>query len=181
MFSDLLNWAIRTGRINASERIRWALALIDDPVANETRLRSAVAGTASTTVLAAAAAEPPPPRVSPQPRQPTTAPPTPESTHPWLVDVPPPAGRPPTLFAAGELPPVTASGIDPRLLLDVPWQARRAVARADQVEAYRLLERYSGEEGATRAELDSSGNGPLAADVREYMGEYSRWASTPGS
>jgi hypothetical protein len=37
---------------------------------------------------------------------------------------------PPTMFADGDLPVFTASGVDPRELLKVPWYARHAVAAA---------------------------------------------------
>lgn len=41
-------------------------------------------------------------------------------------------GAPPTMFADGELPPFTASGVDPRELRKVPWYARHAVAAEPQ-------------------------------------------------
>ncbi|WP_369053901.1 E3 binding domain-containing protein [Kineococcus terrestris] len=50
----------------------------------------------------------------------------------------------PTLFAAGDLPPFTASGMDPNVLRQVPWQARHPVAAASSTaEAYALVQRFS--------------------------------------
>ncbi len=61
----------------------------------------------------------------------------------------------PTLFASGDLPPFTASGIDPNVLLQVPWQARHPVAAAaTQAQAYELLQQYSGAEAVTAAAID---------------------------
>jgi hypothetical protein len=95
-----------------------------------------------------------------------------------LEGVPQPSGKAPSLFENGDLPKITASGIDPSTLAEVPWQARRAVARASTTaEAYELVERYSGEEGHVLAEVDSMGARPLARDVVEYQQELSRWRS----
>lgn len=52
-------------------------------------------------------------------------------------------GPAPTLFAGGDLPPMTASGMDPTRLLDVPAEARHALAAATGAEALALHERYS--------------------------------------
>lgn len=62
---------------------------------------------------------------------------------------------PPTLFPSGDLPAFTASGVDPKALMAAPWQARHAIAAAPTTaEAYRLLDDYSGPEGAVAAELE---------------------------
>jgi len=51
-------------------------------------------------------------------------------------------GVPPTLFAAGDTPPFTASGIDPTALLQVPWTARHAIAaEANGAKAYATFQR----------------------------------------
>jgi len=39
-------------------------------------------------------------------------------------------GPPPTMFGTGDLPPFTASGIDPQQLMRVPWFARHEAAAA---------------------------------------------------
>ena len=50
----------------------------------------------------------------------------------WYVGSP--TSRPetpaPTLFESGDLPPFTASGVDPRHLLDLPWTLRHTAAAA---------------------------------------------------
>ena len=54
--------------------------------------------------------------------------------------VPPSASSAPTLFASGDLPSFTASGIPPQALLDAPWQARHAMAAAPTTaDAYAIL------------------------------------------
>jgi hypothetical protein len=79
----------------------------------------------------------------------------------------------PTLFQTGDLPPFCASGIDPKLLLQVPWQARHALAAAPtQAAAYRLLQEYSGPEAEDAAEIDfgqSFENADYERRVREWQ------------
>jgi hypothetical protein len=76
-------------------------------------------------------------------------------------------GPAPTLFAAGDLPPFTASGIDPNVLLQVPWQARQPIAAAPSTaEAYALVQRYSGADAEADA-LFSLGNLPANVDYQQ--------------
>lgn len=50
----------------------------------------------------------------------------------------------PTLFASGDIPPLTASGFPPERLLDLPWQARHAAAaESDGAKALEIFERYA--------------------------------------
>lgn len=66
-------------------------------------------------------------------------------------------GNVPTLFSSGDLPPFTASGMDPSALLSVPWFARHAVAAAKtQEQAYELVEAMSGPDGDVAASLDAA-------------------------
>ncbi len=51
-------------------------------------------------------------------------------------------GKPPTLFVTGDLPLFTASGVDPNVLLQLPWVARHAAARATPSDAVVILEAY---------------------------------------
>lgn len=82
------------------------------------------------------------------------------------------------LFADGDLPAITASGIDPSVLNGVPWQARHALASASTLsEAAALLERYGGPDGDIQASVDAMPGGPLASDVADYEARMSRWAS----
>jgi hypothetical protein len=50
-------------------------------------------------------------------------------------------GEPPTMFAAGDLPIITASGVDPALLAHVPWTHRNSAATTGDVGVvYTLIE-----------------------------------------
>jgi hypothetical protein len=76
----------------------------------------------------------------------------------------------PTLFHSGDLPPFTASGIDPAQLLTVPWQARPTVAAAaSQAEAYQLLQEYSGPESEEIAAVE------FAEVERDLQKRYDAW------
>ncbi len=76
----------------------------------------------------------------------------------------------PTLFSTGDLPPFCASGIDPQALLQVPWQARPAVASAPtQAKAYELVQTYSGPDAENLAAWDFR-------DVeKNYRNRYNDW------
>lgn len=52
------------------------------------------------------------------------------------------SGAPPTLFATGDLPLFTTSGMDPQLLMQLPYVARHAAAAASAPEASELFETY---------------------------------------
>lgn len=79
----------------------------------------------------------------------------------------------PTLFASGDLPVFTASGIDPSALLAVPWYARHTVAAATtQEQAYQLLEAYSGPDGEVAARLEGVAGHPGNID---YQNRVQSW------
>ncbi len=97
-----------------------------------------------------------------------------------VTDVPAPAGPRPKLFGDSELPAFCASGIDPKTLQQVPWQARPAMARAKTpAEAFEVLDWYSGDGAEVAAAVDSEPGRALYADVAEYETRLSAWASTP--
>lgn len=74
-----------------------------------------------------------------------------------------------SLFPTGDYPAITASGADPSLARQLPWQARRAFARAKTPQdAFELYERYAGPQGEALAALDSCQGGPLSIDVADY-------------
>jgi hypothetical protein len=61
----------------------------------------------------------------------------------------------PTLFASGDLPAFTLSGVDPHRLLEVPWQARHAIATTtDQARAEQLLDEYADDPDGMGASFD---------------------------
>jgi hypothetical protein len=81
---------------------------------------------------------------------------------------------PPTLFETGDLPPFTASGIDPQLLADVPWMARhRVAATANRTEALAMIEDLAGEDGLDLAAFEY---GKDLAN-RDYHARVLKWAT----
>jgi hypothetical protein len=84
----------------------------------------------------------------------------------------------PKLFDNGDLPIMTASGIDVDLLRQIPWQARPAVARAKTyAEAHELVTKYSGILGQTQADFDAVSGGDLFGDVQEYEDRLEEWGT----
>ncbi len=84
----------------------------------------------------------------------------------------------PKLFDNGDLPVMTASGIDVDLLRQIPWQARPAVARAKTyAEAHELVTRYSGNLGQIQADFDAVSGGDLFGDVQEYEDRLEAWGT----
>ncbi len=84
----------------------------------------------------------------------------------------------PKLFDNGDLPVMTASGVDVDILRKVPWQARPAVARAKtHAEVHELVTKYSGELGQIQADTDALGGGPLFSGVNEYEERLEEWGS----
>lgn len=85
------------------------------------------------------------------------------------------AGPAPTMFAAGDLPAETRSGMDPRRLLDAPWTARHAIADAPtQAEAAELLELVSGPDGADNARAFDLDRHPGLKDYRSRVEVWTR-------
>jgi hypothetical protein len=87
----------------------------------------------------------------------------------------------PTLFTGGDLPPFTASGLDPQELLKVPWYARPALAAVEsKEEALELLAVYAGPDGDVAAQADRVAGHPGVADyvgrVRDWLAEGERVA-----
>jgi 2-oxoacid dehydrogenase-like protein with E3 subunit-binding domain len=89
-------------------------------------------------------------------------------------------GEPPTLFESGDLPPFTASGVDPQMLNRLPWQVRHAAARAtDRGEVQQMFEEYAPSGSRDRddklamAEIDHGGDDGNVA----YQQRVTRWGS----
>jgi hypothetical protein len=79
------------------------------------------------------------------------------------------AGEPPTLFETGDVPPVTASGLDPRQLLAAPWYARHPLAAAaTPAEAAEILDDVSGPGHLTAEYRAHVGNADYESRVREW-------------
>lgn len=83
-------------------------------------------------------------------------------------------GTAPKMFMGGseDLPPFTASGLDPRLLLKLPYQVRHyAAAEASLAAVHGLFEQYA---DMPHARLDHQGLG-------EAIGRVSHWLFNQGS
>lgn len=75
---------------------------------------------------------------------------------------------PPTLFASGDLPPFTASGIDPQVLMKLPYTLRHAAAaESDPAAVLGILEEYASDPMFT---LEHSG-------LDDYRNRVHRWAA----
>jgi hypothetical protein len=83
-----------------------------------------------------------------------------------------PAGAPPTVFASGDTPAFTASGIPASAVLGVPWPARHPMAAAPTAaDAYRIQSECAGPDGAesaARAFANDPGN-------QDYADRVDRW------
>lgn len=80
------------------------------------------------------------------------------------------SGQPaPTLFASGDLPPFTASGVEPEALLQLPWHARHwAAAQTDRSDVLRAVEHY--------AEYDDDLFGEFAHQgAQDYVDRVNAW------
>jgi hypothetical protein len=81
----------------------------------------------------------------------------------------------PTLFGTGDLPPFLASGVDPRALLAVPWQARHTLAAAPSAEAaYKIVDDFAG----LPAEVADANAALYYSDhpgTRDYIARVEEW------
>jgi hypothetical protein len=85
--------------------------------------------------------------------------------------------NPPRLFGDRDLPLVTASGLDPHLLGDLPWMLRRPVAAAATMKAaYEMIDRYT---GGQVADPDLSQLRFSRAN-QDYIAEFSLWLAGTG-
>jgi hypothetical protein len=83
-----------------------------------------------------------------------------------------PSGAAPTLFASGDLPAFTASGVPVESLLDVPWQARHAMAAAaTPADAYTIVTECQGADAEQTAQMlygSHQGNAAYAERVEQW-------------
>lgn len=67
-----------------------------------------------------------------------------KAQHPELITAQSKLSPMPTMFVTGDLPPFTASGIDPEILNQFPWSQRHAMATdPDRAHVLRMLEEYA--------------------------------------
>ncbi len=91
-------------------------------------------------------------------------------------------GPAPTPFPTGDLPVMTASGIDPSVVAKVPWQARWAVTNAPTIAAAaELVNRYGGPDGEDAYAFDAGLTPALATHAQAYEQEFSRHMSGFGA
>ncbi|KIC66309.1 hypothetical protein [Pseudarthrobacter phenanthrenivorans] len=89
---------------------------------------------------------------------------------PVLVEVAKAEETPPTMWATGDLPPFTASGLDPQLLAMVPWQIRHAAAlEPDRAKVLAMVEDGAGLE-SLHTEEEHEG-------LRNYRERVNNWLS----
>lgn len=82
----------------------------------------------------------------------------------------------PTLFAAGDLPPFTASGVPPTQLLNLPWHLRHVAAQeSDRSALSRMFEQYIPvTEGTASYAALSHGAAPGNVD---YQDRFRSWVT----
>lgn len=100
------------------------------------------------------------------------------ATHPELVRAAESGGPPPSMFAGGDYPTTTASGIDPAALAGLPWRARLAAAwEPSLVEAHRIVEIYSDSEFGAWMSSESLAR---RSAVQDHVSDVNSWAATSG-
>jgi hypothetical protein len=109
-------------------------------------------------------------------------------SHPSVVAQALTGGPAPTLFHAGDTPSFTASGNDPKALLNLPWEARHPAAKADQATWAAMFEKY-GHNGTQDDALLKAGRAaqPVefggqanAAGNGDYQSRFKSWLNTSG-
>jgi hypothetical protein len=96
---------------------------------------------------------------------------------PGLVAAAERGGPPPRLFANGDYPTSTASGLDPQALVGLPWRARLAAAwEPTMASAHQIAERYADEYGEWMAASDLSRH----PAVTDHVTAVHAWAATSG-
>lgn len=121
------------------------------------------------------------PRTAASPPRPSATYPTAveeiRASHPQLVAQTERGGPAPQMFAAGDLPASTASGLDPAALVGLPWRVKLAAAWAPTLaDAHRLAEMYADADDAYFANADLANN----PAVRDHLGEVEEWLRSSG-
>lgn len=181
-------WGYCSGRYAASEVAAWRERFETDPAGTAAwiaqsypgfgpqgpaHIRAAAGVTTSASALAQA------PQVEPAPTGPRwhrNAADELRNTHPGLIDaITHDAGPPPNLFAEGDLPRITASGIDPAALRGLPWRARLAAAwEPDRVKAFAITQDYAGPDAEDLAMVEFAGH----SAVNRHVSAVNTWANT---
>jgi len=100
-------------------------------------------------------------------------------THPDLVGRAAQQSPEPTLFSAGDLPDFTASGVDPKVLLQVPWNARPKLAsETDKAQVFAAVELFNGIDDASEAELVAKDHHLESPAVYDYQRRVNDWVAS---
>lgn len=77
---------------------------------------------------------------------------------------------PPTVFNSGDLPPFLASGLDPKVLLELPWEARHYAAQAEsRAEVFDMVERYAADPTVYDGEHTTTGTEDFLDRMRSWL------------
>lgn len=197
---DVVSWAVRTGRIMASSADSYRARLEHNEINEQfvEALYPAMAGSYVEDVRAAGRSGP----VSIVSRHPAqnrdayAANPIVDrlaSSHPAEFRAASLVKQPPKLFGINhdrDLPIVMASGMDPSILLEIPWQARhRIAAEPNPAKVYHLLEAFANDpvlaeyEYGANSGADIVGQDPSDVEARTANRMYEqacfKWAVGP--
>ncbi len=162
--------AIAAGKFHEGRRAFWAAQYDRDPEATRAMIAMLASGTPDARHIAAAG------RSAPV-RAATTGQAIDQAMHGLGAASTRPAPR---LFGASDLPVTTRSGVDPKVLESVPWQARPTLARAETAgEVHEIVSLYQGfttqEEAEVYAASQAESFGPYHGDVQEYAHRLEQW------
>jgi hypothetical protein len=97
---------------------------------------------------------------------------------PGLIGAAERGGPPPQLFANGNYPASTASGLDPQALVGLPWRARAAAAwEPNLAKAHAIAEQYGGDEYGEWEAAQDLNRHPAVTD---HISNVNQWAATSG-
>lgn len=178
-----VGWSYVTGRITAGSVPDWQQRYDVDPNGVARSLAMCVPGLGpqgpaaiqaaagvATTVPHIAASEPRPPGRR-------NAVDELRNTHPGLIEAASRGEPPPTLFAEGDQPRTTASGIEPAAIARLPWRARLAAAwERDRLAAFRITQDFGGPDGEDMSQVEFAGHPAVA----RHIAEVHQWARTSG-
>lgn len=173
----VVDWAVDTGRIGASRAAFWrqqAHAGVDVAAALAAMPEGIAAGVEASTRVAAALVPADAESMSRNPLVDRL-----RRDRPDLYRLAAAAGPAPTMFVSGDLPPFTASGIDPALLLKVPARARHILAaEPERGRALALIEELAGEDIGVDDDMRSyEGRGEAREAWRAYEARVRTWSS----
>jgi hypothetical protein len=101
---------------------------------------------------------------------------------PNLVEIAKTEAPVPTMWATGDLPPFTASGIDPEMLRYVPWQARHAAAaEPDKAKVLGMIDNFQGAAEQDIIEVEHEGLAAYRVRMQRWMAGFDKPKDAPMS